>query len=156
LTALVTALPPPAEGPFLHEGVMDIQESLHQVLQHKDVFGRLFYDTFFDRCPEARRFFAHVNLGQQALLLTIALKVVEAHYTNDYPTTALYLQYLGHKHHTRQVPPELYPPFRDALLAALEQFHGGDWDATAARQWREAIERATERMLLGYQEPLHV
>lgn len=135
---------------------MDIQESLHRILQNQDLFGRLFYDTFFDRCPEARHYFAHVNLGQQALLLTIALKILEAHYTHGYPTTGVYLQHLGHKHHTWKVPPELYSPFGDALLAALERFHGKDWDAEAARQWLEAVERATERMLLGYREPLHV
>lgn len=135
---------------------MNIQESLHLVLANQDLFGRLFYDTFFARCPEARRHFADVNMEQQALLLTLALKVVEAHYVHGYPAMVLYLQHLGHKHHTRQVPPELYPPFGDALLAALEQFHGDAWDAGAARQWREAFDRAAERMLLGYREPLHV
>jgi hypothetical protein len=47
---------------------------------------------------------------------------------------------------------ELFPRFRDALLVTLEQFHGSDWDAGLARQWKEAIEKATATMREGYRQ----
>jgi hemoglobin-like flavoprotein len=68
----------------------------------------------------------------------------------------MYLQYLGHKHHMRAVPPEMYPVWAESLLATLEQFHGKGWDAEAAGQWRSALEGATRLMLDGYRNPVHV
>jgi hemoglobin-like flavoprotein len=135
---------------------MDIQESMHRLLQSKETFGRVFYEVFFERCPEARGYFAGINMEHQAAVLTMALKVLEAYSTHAYPAMATYLRYLGHKHHMRAVEPELYPQWRDALLSALEQFHGADWSDTASRQWREAFEKAREVMFLGDQEPVHL
>jgi hemoglobin-like flavoprotein len=135
---------------------MDIQESMHRLLQCKETFGNLFYEVFFTRCPEARPYFAGINMEHQAALLTMALKVLETYHTNAYPAMAVYLKYLGHKHHVRAVLPELYPQWRDALLAALQQFHGDDWSDAVSRQWREAFEKAREVMLVGYQEPVPV
>ena len=55
----------------------------------------------------------------------MALMVVERHYENAFLATELYLKYLGHKHHLRNIPVDLYPKWIESLLAALEQFHGG-------------------------------
>jgi hypothetical protein len=54
------------------------------------------------------------------------------------------------------VLPELYPAWGEALLVALEQFHGDDWSDVVSRQWREAFEPARALMVVGYQAPLHV
>jgi hemoglobin-like flavoprotein len=140
----------------LEAAQMDIQESVHRVLQSKETFGSLFYEVFFTRCPEARAYFAGLNMEYQAALLTMALKMLEAYHTHGYPAMAAYLKYLGHKHHMRAVLPELYSQWGDALLAALEQFHGDAWSDAVARQWRAAFEKARDVMLLGHQEPLHV
>lgn len=135
---------------------MTLQESLRRVLEQRDDLAATFYETFFTRHPEARDYFAQVDLRHQRVLLTMALMVVERHYTHGFPSTLLYLKYLGHKHHLRQVPGELYPKWVDSLLIALEQFHGTDWDAEAATAWRNALDRASEAMLAGYREPIHV
>jgi hemoglobin-like flavoprotein len=135
---------------------MTIQESLRQVLEKRDDLAALFYEVFFDRHPEAKAFFSDVNLKYQTVLLTMALMVIERHHTNGYLATELYLKYLGHKHHRRDVPPELYPKWIESLLAALEKFHGRDWDDEAAGQWRAALDRASEAMLNGYREPVCV
>ena len=135
---------------------MTIQESLRRVLEDRDGVAALFYDLFFDGHPEAKPLFKDVNLKYQTVLLTMSLMVVERHYAGGYRVTQLYLQHLGHKHHQRAVPPELYPKWVASLLAALEKFHGPDWDAEAAGQWRAALDRASETMLAGYREPIHV
>jgi hemoglobin-like flavoprotein len=126
------------------------------VLEKRDDLAALFYEVFFDRHPEARPYFKDVNLKHQTVLLTMALMVVERHCEHGYLATELYLKYLGHKHHTRDVPPELYPKWIESLLAALERFHGSDWDAKAAGDWRAALDRATGLMMAGYRDPVHV
>jgi len=135
---------------------MTIEESLQRVLEDRDGVAAVFYEVFFDRHPEAKPFFKDVNLKYQTVLLTMALMVVERHYKNGYLATELYLKYLGHKHHRRTIPPELYPKWVESLLAALEKFHGPDWDAQAAGQWRAALDRASGVMLAGYREPVRV
>lgn len=135
---------------------MDIQESLHRLLQRKEAFGALFYDVFFQRCPEAKAYFAGINMDHQATLLTMALTVLEGYHAHGYPAMAAYLKYLGHKHHSRAILPELYAPWCESLLEALRQFHGADWSDEAGRQWRAAFEKAREAMLAGYREPVHV
>jgi hemoglobin-like flavoprotein len=134
---------------------MTIQESLRRVLERRDDLAALFYEVFFARHPEARPYFRDVNLKYQTVLLTMALMVVERHYTSGYLATELYLKYLGHKHHLRDVPVEMYPKWIESLLAALGKFHGADWDAEAAGEWRAALDRAAAVMLAGYCEPVH-
>jgi hemoglobin-like flavoprotein len=135
---------------------MTIGESLRRVLEDRDGIAALFYEMFFQRHPEARPLFKDVNFKYQTVLLTMALMVVERHYASEYRATELYLQHLGHKHHQRAVPPEMYQQWVESLLAALERFHGADWDAEAASQWRAALDRASKVMLAGYREPVHV
>jgi hemoglobin-like flavoprotein len=135
---------------------MTIQDSLRRVLEDRDGVAAVFYELFFERHPEAKPFFEGVNLEHQAVLLTMSLMVVERYHATGYRVTDLYLRYLGHKHHTRDVPPELFPKWIESLLAALEKFHGEDWDAEAAGQWRAALDRAAGVMLDGYENPVHV
>jgi hemoglobin-like flavoprotein len=135
---------------------MDIRDSLEHILQNKDIFGTKFYELFFGRCPEARQYFAATDLFSQELQLTMALTVMERFRAKRYPAMAAYLKYLGHKHHRRDIPTELYPKFGDALLTTLEQFHGADWSETLAGEWRDAIECTTQVMLTGYQAPVYV
>ena len=86
----------------------------------------------------------------------MTLMVIERYHSRGYPAVAMYLNYLGTKHHERGIEPDLYPKFRESLLASLEQFHGPDWDLDLARQWAEAIDRAILAMLEGYTRKFHV
>jgi hemoglobin-like flavoprotein len=131
---------------------MNIRESVHRILRSQESLADLFYRLFLDHYPEVRQHFQGVDLKYQAVLLTMALLVMERHHSASYPATETYLKYLGTKHRTRGVPAELFPCFRDALLATLERFHGSDWDGGLAGQWKKAIERATETMLEGYKQ----
>ena len=132
---------------------MDITASVERVLNRKEVIADLFYQVFLDRHPEVRKFFVQVDLKQQAVMLTMALMIVEHHYTRPYPATEHYLRVLGHRHHEYGIPPDLYPGFRDCLLETLEQFHGILWEDSLAAQWRDALDRTTTTMLEGYQKP---
>ena len=131
---------------------MNIQESMQGILRSEAIFGEQFYPTFFSRCPEAREYFEGTDMKRQALVITMTMTLIEQHYSNGYAAVKTYLQYLGTRHHTRAIGSELYTPMRDAMLEALEQFHQNDWDDNLARQWREAIDGASEEMLKGYKE----
>jgi hemoglobin-like flavoprotein len=129
---------------------MDIQESLQRILKSTDRVADLFYQVFFERYPEVSQHFAGVDLQRQAVLLTMALELVVQYSLHSFPTIEAYLKILGQEHHRRGISPDLYPKFREALLATLGRFHGRDWDEQLARQWQEALELASDKMLAGY------
>jgi hemoglobin-like flavoprotein len=129
---------------------MDIQQSIQRILEQKDTLADLFYLVFLEQYPEVRERFQGVNMKAQVALLTMALMVIERHYQGSYPATAMYLRYLGTKHHERGIARGDFPKFRAAMLATLERFHSKDWNPRLAREWAEAIDKATAAMLDGY------
>jgi hemoglobin-like flavoprotein len=131
---------------------VDIHQSLKSILASEQLFGERFYSTFFKRCPEAETHFDGIDMRRQALVLTMALTLIEQHFTHGYPAVEQYLQHLGSRHKERLVPPNTYPKWRDSMLAALADFHGEEWNDELARQWHEAIEGVSRAMLGGYDE----
>jgi hemoglobin-like flavoprotein len=131
---------------------MTISQSIEELLRHKQIIIELFYERLLTQHADFRPFFKGVNLQHQATLLTMALIVVESHYTHAYPATAHYLHVLGHRHHQNGIPPELFPKFRDCLLEILAEFHAENWTSELATGWREAIDRAAATMLEGYRQ----
>jgi len=130
---------------------MDISESVESILNHKDQMCKLFYERFLDEHPEARQYFAEVNMTNQATFLTIALAVIQDHYEHQYRATEHYLKVLGTRHRNWGIPRELYGHFRDCLLSTMQFFHEDDWDDELASQWEAAINKATQTMLEGYE-----
>ncbi|MEQ8786404.1 MAG: globin [Pirellulaceae bacterium] len=131
---------------------MNIHQSLEQILRSKDAFGEAFYQGFFEAYPHVKPYFDDVNLKRQAVLLTMALIIIERYYYEPFKATEQYLQYLGTRHHEWNIPRDLYPQWADAMLTALKSFHGEDWNDGLAQQWKEAIGRATELIFEGYDE----
>lgn len=130
---------------------MEIHESIHEIFRSDHRVADMFYDLYFARHPEARPYFEGVNLGRQAVLLTMTLMLVEHHYVHQSRVTEDYLRVLGYQHRVRRgIPVEFYAPFCECLLLALEQFHGDAWEPQLAGQWREALELTSRIMLEGY------
>jgi len=131
---------------------MDIAESIQRIHSREEIVTDLFYDIFLDRHPEVRQYFLGVNLGHQATVLRMVLLVIVQHYRQPTPAIDQYLKVLGHRHGERQIPAELYPPFRDCLLETLKRFHGNDWSSALEAQWHAAVDSASRVMLQGYSE----
>ena len=129
---------------------MDIQASVAAILDDQTTVTKLFYEMFLERYPDVKKIFENVDLGRQAIKLSMALPIMQIHHENNFPTTRDYLELLGHKHHQRNVPEHLYPDFRDCLLDTLESFHGDDWTEELEKEWFDAIQKASDIMIRGY------
>jgi hemoglobin-like flavoprotein len=128
-----------------------LRDSLHQILaceNHR--LGERFYENFFTAQPAAREFFRETNLEFQAHILLNSLQMIVALAEHNFPAAKSYLKVVGHRHFQRQIPPELFPPFRDALLATLREFHAETWNSELAKCWNVAIDNATAAMMQGY------
>ncbi len=135
---------------------MDIHQSIDWLLESDEIVGQVFYRIFFERYPEVQRYFEGVRIERQAVVLSIALLLVEQYETYRYPGIARYLRHLGEKHQLRGIPRELYSRFREAMLEALQQHHESHWSEQLAQQWRVALDRAIAVMLEAYGEPSFV
>ena len=129
---------------------MNLITSLEKTLQSGEQFGSLFYEIFFDRYPDVKQYFDDTNMQRQSVVLTMSLKLVGEYHVNGYAAIKLYLQHVGTDHNNRGVPREAYPQFSDALLIALERFHGDDWNDALATEWRDAMDVACKAMFDGY------
>jgi len=129
---------------------MDIQESLHRILEREQLVVDLFYIVFLEKHPELQRHFVNVNMQRQAVLLTMALQVVVQYYVHGFRTAEAYLRILGEEHSRRGIGPNLYTKFCDILLGTLSRFHLQDWSDQLAQQWRQALELAAAKMLEAY------
>ena len=135
---------------------MDIKESVDRIHEADGILGRSFYAKFFQRCPDAVKFFEGVDLDRQGALLTMQLMVIMANYKYGTPAPALYLQVLGTRHKGRGIPTEMYPSFAEVLLETLAEFLHEDWDEQLKDEWRSAIEAAAAKMLEGYEQKFRV
>ncbi|MBI1310333.1 hypothetical protein GC176_03420 [bacterium] len=130
---------------------MQLDESLQRVLANKDPIIRRFYDHFLSEHPDAERLFAGVDLEKQALMLTMALIVVEAYSRDSYPAVEHYLHVLGDRHREAGVPRELFASFRNCLIDTIRSCQQNDWDDELQEAWRRALDRATQTMFQGYE-----
>ena len=130
---------------------MEIRESLRKVLDSRELFGAIFYEEFFDRYPEAKQYFTGVDMDRQALVLTMALTVIEHHHNGSLGAVEHYLHHLGTAHHRRGIPLDLYPKWIETMLHTFQRFLGDDWEPALADQWRQALEKTYEVMQQGYE-----
>lgn len=131
--------------------MMRLEDSLNHVLSQKDLVFQQFYERFLAQCPAATPLFIGVDLRIQALMLTTALIVVEAHAREDFPAIEHYLHVLGDRHRNAGVRRELFPAFRDCLVETIRTCHSDDWSDELADAWKTALDRATQTMLEGYE-----
>ena len=129
---------------------MNIHDSVVRVMSSKEVFGEAFYELFFVRHPEVQAHFSGIDMKRQALLLTMAVALIEQHYSSPYPVTEKYIQHLGTQHQTRAIPKELYPKWRDTMIETLKRFFGNEWTEGLASEWTQAIDLCTRVMFEGY------
>jgi hemoglobin-like flavoprotein len=131
---------------------MELAESVKQILAASEVFGELFYEEFFRRCPEAKPLFGDVDMQRQALVVTMTLTTVQQFHDGDYPAVGVYLKHLGGLHDRKAVPVEMYPPWRSAMLKTLSRMHGADWSSELGFEWAAALDRAWSVMIHGQEE----
>ncbi len=131
--------------------LMDLSESLQLILRRKhELVTDLFYEVFLGKYPEVQHYFRDVDMGRQALLLTMALQTIVDFHVHHYPVTERYLDHLGHQHRNLGIPRELYAKWHAAMMETLAEFHGRHWSDDLGEQWSEAMDKATAVMIAAY------
>ena len=107
-----------------------------------------FYATLFERNPELKPLFAHVNLAvQKGMLLKALVLLVE---NVDKPNVLKpVLNQMGARHVGYGVKNEHYSAVGGSLLAALSKIAGPLWTADVALAWSETYQAVAGMMQEG-------
>lgn len=107
-----------------------------EVSAHGDQVPLFFYSTLFLTHPDIRDMFPVSMAGQRDKLVTALGQIVSR--VDDLDHVVPMLHQLGRDHRRFGVGVDHYEAVREALLATLEHFSGGEWTDDLARNWATA------------------
>ena len=113
-------------------------------------FFRAFYDDFFTRCPEARPRFAKTDLERQTNLLRHAIGLLLI-FPNPPAAEPGLLTRIAARHSRRDldIPPALYSPFIDSLIATARKYDA-EFSPALEQAWRAALAPGVAYMQARY------
>lgn len=123
-----------------------IQEHFDRIRPAPAALAMRFYQLLFAANPELRALFP-ADLNEQYGHFATTLQRVIDNLGRIIVDTEL--QELGARHLGYGAQPQHYLAARDALVGALQQFAGADWNDSLARDWRLAINMVIIAMLRG-------
>jgi hemoglobin-like flavoprotein len=123
-----------------------VRDSFELLQDYGDSFTLLFYGKLFELDPSARKLF-HNDLAKQGRkLMDMLAAVVES--LEDFRAMQARLSDLGRKHTEYGVRPEQYKTLTEALLWAISQPLGAEFDVRTRAAWRVAIQSVCTLMQL--------
>lgn len=125
-----------------------LQETLRAVALRRSELVAHFYGRLFGRHPEFEPLFAGINFFNLQAKLWAVLHTAARSLRAPQEADAS-LHELGHFHAERQVRPEYFVAFQEALIESLAFMTGPAWSAEAERAWNAAILVAAKGMIEG-------
>jgi hemoglobin-like flavoprotein len=107
-----------------------------------------FYRRVFTAAPATRALFAHADMAAQKRALLGAL-VALRRALRDLSSITPFLAELGARHARYGVVAEHYPVVGAALLEAMEEIGGADWNPRFTAQWAHAYQAVADVMMEG-------
>jgi hemoglobin-like flavoprotein len=109
---------------------------------------RDFYRILFERRPDVKPMFAHVNMDEQVQKIFDTLDVIVQNL--EKPDVLLsHLLLLGNSHVDYGVKPAHYGPVLDSLIEAMKRASGPAWTPALESGWRQAYNAVAEIMQKG-------
>lgn len=127
--------------------VAALRGSFDLILAREPELSRRFYETLFERHPEARPLFGGSVRAQEEMLTRTLVAVVDR--AEDGVWLADTLRALGAKHVDYRVTDEMYPWVGDALLATLAEVAREAWTPRVDAAWRAAYDTMAALMIEG-------
>ncbi|PYP14049.1 MAG: globin [Gemmatimonadetes bacterium] len=129
----------PARGAFGAQAAMQVAKASYDRCCADAGFLRAFYDDFFARCPEAKPRFAGTDFERQNKLLRHAFGILLI-FPNQARTEPSVLTRVAERHSRRDldIPPALYGPFLESLIATVGRCDP-EFSSAVERAWRETV-----------------
>jgi hemoglobin-like flavoprotein len=114
-----------------------LRQSFQLVLDRNPNLTDRFYAILFSRYPEVEPLFSTRAKAHQPQKLAAALSAAVAH-LDDPAWLGRTLGEMGRRHVGYGVTREMYAPVGDALLSAMREAAGDDWNERLESQWSAA------------------
>lgn len=132
---------------------LELQASLHLLLQDEEAFSALFYQKVFEKAPFVRKLFKK-SMRDQGRLLTHMLGGIV--YSLARPEHLLMgLKKLGQNHVRYGVQPEFYPVVKEAMLETIPEVLGDFYRPAINEAWESALDFVIDTMKSGVQQEMH-
>lgn len=131
----------------------DLADASYQRCCEAPGFFESFYRNFFTACPAAAPRFAQTDFERQNKLLrhALGLLLIFPKQPDGEPTL---LTRVAERHGRRDldVPPSLYPPFVDSLIATVRQYDPA-FSPEVEEAWRRTVEKGVNYMISKHESP---
>ncbi len=131
---------------------LELQASLHLLLQDEDKFAKLFYEKVFEKAPFVRALFSK-NMQDQGRLLTHMLGgIVYSLARPEY--LVLGLKKLGNDHLRYGVKEAYYPVVKEALLESIPEILEDFYNPKIKKAWEQTLDFVIETMKAGVRKTI--
>jgi hemoglobin-like flavoprotein len=125
-----------------------LETSFDLVAPRGEELVSVFYDRLFERAPQVKPLFAHVDMARQRSMLLAALVLLRKSLRN-LDAIAPKLRELGARHVAYGATPEAYPIVGEVLLASLAEIAGEAWTDELEAEWAGAYGVVAGLMIEG-------
>ena len=126
-----------------------LEDSLDMLFNREPEFTHVFYTTLFERHPETRSLFRHLDMEQQETKLSESL-VLLVQRLEDTAWLKQVLFQLGVRHEAAQVDTEMYAWVASCLLDTARGCMRDDWTPAIDAAWTEALTSIAHMMIAGH------
>ncbi len=128
----------------------DLASASYQRCCEQPEFFRSFYRNFFTACPEAAPRFDRTDFERQNRLLRHALGLLLIFPRQPEQEPSLLARVAErHSRWDLNVPPSLYPPFVDSLIATVRQYDPS-FTPEVEEAWRRTVDKGVKYMIARY------
>ncbi|HEY6209904.1 MAG TPA: globin [Gemmatimonadales bacterium] len=128
----------------------DLASASYQRCSEQPDFFPSFYRNFFAACPEAAPRFARTDFERQNRLLRHALGLLLVFPRQPEQEPSLLARVAErHSRWDLNVPPSLYPPFVDSLVATVRQYDPA-FTPEVEEAWRRTVDKGVKYMIARY------
>jgi len=123
---------------------LELQSSLHYLLQDEEKFSLIFYNKVFKKAPFVRKLFLNNIIDQGRLLTHMLGSIVYSLSRPDY--LKMGLKSLGRNHIRYGVKDDYYPFVKEAMLESIPEILGENYNRTIGRAWAQALDFIIDAM----------
>jgi methyl-accepting chemotaxis protein len=127
-----------------------LENTFSALSDNGDKLVERFYERLFERYPEVKPMFAHVDQKEQEKKLLSSLALVVNNVRKP-DTLGPALANMGKKHQKYGAVAEHYPAVADVLLEVMKEFAGELWTNEVKQAWTSALNMVAAKMLDAYE-----
>ena len=122
-----------------------VAQTIQQINRQTEDFQQRFYRHLYQHIPAARELFPDTTSEKTKLVSMLSTFSRLSNFDSLKPAIVA----LGKRHQAYGVNPEMYPPFKKALLVTIQEILQEDVDSTNLSAWNEVLDEIIDLMQKG-------